>query len=65
MVPDPIRLFHITAIDNLEAICQSGKLICKNDCNDKKVAYQNIAHSGAQGARVNKKSAQSTGWNHP
>ena len=51
MVPNPIRLFHITAIDNLESICQSGSLVCKNQCGKPGVNYQNIAHSGAQGAR--------------
>ena len=30
MTPDPIRLFHITAIDNLETICGAGELICKS-----------------------------------
>ena len=52
MVPNPIRLFHITAIDNLDVICQSGSLICKNDCASQGVNYQNIAHSGAQGSRA-------------
>lgn len=54
MTPNPIRLFHITAIDNLDAICQSGSLICKNGCAAQGVNYQNIAHSGAQGARTSK-----------
>ena len=52
MVPDPIRLFHITAIDNLDAICQAGALICKNGCASQSINYQNIAHSGAQGSRA-------------
>ena len=52
MVPNPIRLFHITAIDNLQKICQSGKLLCKNGCDSEYICYQNIAHSGAQGARA-------------
>ncbi len=52
MIPNPIRLFHITAIDNLNAICQSGALICKNGCTSQGVNYQNIAHSGAQGSRA-------------
>ena len=52
MVPDPIRIFHITAIDNLDAICRAGALICKNSCASQGINYQNIAHSGAQGARA-------------
>ncbi|MCP4494157.1 MAG: DUF4433 domain-containing protein [Gammaproteobacteria bacterium] len=54
MIPDPIRLFHITAIDNLDAICQSGNLVCKNDSTSQGINYQNIAHSGAQGSRAAK-----------
>lgn len=54
MIPDPIRLFHITAIDNLEAICQSGGLFCKNGSTSQGINYQNIAHSGAQGSRAAK-----------
>jgi len=51
MMPDPVRLFHITAIENLKAICKAGKLICKNEGATQGSHYQNIAHSGAQGAR--------------
>jgi len=51
MMPDPVRLFHITAIDNLRAICKTGKLICKNEGAAQGSHYQNIAHTGAQGAR--------------
>ena len=54
IMPDPVRLFHITAIDNLSDICASGGLVCKNICAAKGVSYQNIAHVGAQGARAAK-----------
>jgi len=54
MMPEPVRLFHITAIDNLDAICKSGKLICKNAGAAQGTHYQNIAHAGAQGARAAK-----------
>lgn len=50
VVPTPVRLFHITAIANLPAICQAGALLSKN-CG---VVYQNIAHGGAQGVRAAK-----------
>ncbi len=52
MVPNPIRLFHITAIDNLDTICKSGSLVCKNYCDENGVVYNNIAHDGAQGSRA-------------
>lgn len=50
-VPNPIRLFHITAIANLKAICQCGALISKNAGASQGINYQNIAHAGAQAAR--------------
>jgi len=54
MVPDPIRLFHITAIDNLSDICRTGGLLSKSDGAVQGISYQNIAHAGAQGARAAK-----------
>ncbi len=51
-VPNPVRLFHITAIRNLHAICQAGALLSKNKGAVAGVAYQNIAHEGAQGVRA-------------
>jgi hypothetical protein len=51
MMPTPVRLFHITAIDNLAAICQQGALVSKNALCAKGLAYQNIAHLGAQTTR--------------
>lgn len=53
-VPNPVRLFHITAIANLPAICQAGALLSKNRSAAVGVAYQNIAHGGAQGVRAAK-----------
>jgi hypothetical protein len=53
-VPTPVRLFHITAIANLAAICQAGALLSKNRGAASGVAYQNIAHGGAQGVRAAK-----------
>lgn len=51
-VPNPVRLFHITAIANLAAICQAGALLSKNQGAAARIAYQNIAYQGAQGARA-------------
>jgi hypothetical protein len=53
-IPNPVRLFHITAIANLPAICQAGALLSKNRGAANGVAYQNIAHGGAQGVRAAK-----------
>ena len=54
MPPNPVRLFHITAIGNLRAICRQGALLAKNAVAAAGVNYQNIAHGGAQGARAAK-----------
>lgn len=52
--PRPIRLFHITAITNLPAVLAEGALLCKHVAQSKGIAYQNIAHAGAQGSRARK-----------
>lgn len=51
-IPNPVRLFHITAIANLPAICAAGALLSKNSGAAAGIDYQNIAHQGAQGARA-------------
>jgi len=53
-MPKPVRLFHITAMDNLEAICEQGALLCKQRSEQEGRTYHNIAHAGAQGSRANK-----------
>ena len=50
--PQPTRLFHITAIANLQAIFAAGALVSKNGGAAAGINYQNIAHAGAQGARA-------------
>ena len=50
-MPVPVRLFHITAIDNLPAIFQQGALLCKQQSQVAGINYHNIAHAGAQGVR--------------
>lgn len=49
---NPVRLFHITAIAKLPAICETGALLSKNAGAAAGIGYQNIAHQGAQGARA-------------
>lgn len=53
-VPNPVRLFHITVIANLQAMCQVGALLSKNGSAADGIAYTNIAHGGAQGVRAAK-----------
>lgn len=53
-MPRPVRLFHITAIDNLGTICQQGALLSKTKSQQLGLHFHNIAHSGAQGARAKK-----------
>ena len=52
MMPNPVRLFHITAINNLKEICQLGKLVSKNAGISQGINYQNIAHAGIQTVRA-------------
>jgi hypothetical protein len=52
MMPNSVRLFHITAIDNLADICRSGAVLSKNAGASLGINYQNIAHGGAQSART-------------
>jgi hypothetical protein len=52
--PEQVRLFHITAIDNLLSIMQRGALLAKNVAQTENAVYANIAHAGAQGARARK-----------
>ncbi|MDH4417127.1 MAG: DUF4433 domain-containing protein [Acidovorax sp.] len=56
-MPQPVRLFHITAMGNLPALCRAGALLSKTQGAAAAVAYQNIAHAGAQGARAAKRVA--------
>lgn len=51
-MPKPVRLFHITAIDNLAAIFVQGALLCKQQSQAAGIGYQNIAHVGAQSTRA-------------
>jgi hypothetical protein len=51
-VPNPVRLFHITAIANFGSICQAQALLSKNAGRTVGIQYQNIAYQGAQGARA-------------
>lgn len=54
MMTNPVRLFHITAIANLRAICQRGALVSKNAGASLGINYQNIAHASIQTTRAAK-----------
>jgi len=54
-VPNPVRLFHMTAIANLPAILTTGAIVSKNSGASAGIAYQNIVHSRAQGTRAAKR----------
>ncbi|MGP1834164.1 type II toxin-antitoxin system toxin DNA ADP-ribosyl transferase DarT [Shewanella frigidimarina] len=53
-MPRPVRLFHITALDNLTMICQQGELTSKTKGASLGIQYHNIAHTGAQSTRAQK-----------
>lgn len=52
--PNPVRLFHITAIANLPGILAAGSLLAKNQTIAAGIQYQNIAYQGAQTNRSQK-----------
>lgn len=49
-VPDKVYLFHLTAIDNLKGIIESGGLKSKNRLRDGE--YRSVAYSGIQERRA-------------
>ena len=53
-MPYPIRLFHITAIDNLADICNNAKIFSKNQLVNNHLYYSNIAHASCQNTRSRK-----------
>lgn len=54
-MPQPTRLFHITAIENLGSILAAGQLHCKNYCQAQQVSYTDIAHGNIQQRRAVKR----------
>src|ERR1700680_4375957 len=60
-VPNPIRIFHITAIANLGRIARSKVLYSNGMLQKKKIAHANIAYQGAQGKRATKLVAKPPG----
>ena len=57
----PLRIFHITAICNVESIAKSKKLYANAVLQKKKIEYGNIAYQGAQGKRATKMVAKPPG----
>lgn len=50
--PDPLRLFHITAIPNLSRIATSGALLSKNRLITAGLVHENIAYENIQDRRA-------------
>jgi len=60
-IPNPLRIFHITAIPNLAGIAKSKMLHSNGVLQKKKIAHANIAYQGAQGKRATKLVARPPG----
>ncbi len=54
VIPNPVRLFHITAISNLESIVRDRGLLAKNEVAKQGKPYQNIAYQSIQATRASK-----------
>jgi len=52
--PDPTWIFHITAIDNLAAISNSGQLLAKAELVRRRVGHASIAYEHIQDRRARK-----------
>ena len=50
----PIEIYHITHINNLHSILQSGGLIAKSKQKQQQINYTDIAHQSIQGKRATK-----------
>ncbi len=53
-IPNPVLVYHITAIDNLSLILSSGFLRSKNLLTNNNVGYADIAYQNIQGTRADK-----------
>lgn len=51
-IPQPVRIFHITAIANLAQLCAAGELRSKALLAQNGQGYSNIAYQGAQSTRA-------------
>lgn len=62
-IPNPVRLFHITAIANLPNVFANGELLSKNSGAENGITYTNIAHHGAQSSRATRSAPNPPGGN--
>lgn len=53
-VPDEVYLYHLTSVENLPSIIQSGGLKSKNGLLQEGTTYQNIAYEHIQDRRANR-----------
>ncbi|MFB6285662.1 MAG: DUF4433 domain-containing protein [Candidatus Bipolaricaulia bacterium] len=53
-VPDKVYLYHLTSVENLPSIIDSGGLCSKNRLSREQTTYQNIAYTHIQDRRANR-----------
>jgi hypothetical protein len=53
-VPDKVYLYHLTAVENLPSIIESGGLCSKNRLAREQASYRNIAYTRIQERRANR-----------
>lgn len=51
-IPDTVYLYHLTSVENLPSIVESGELKSKNQLAGEQAAYQNIAYPHIQARRA-------------
>jgi len=51
-VPDKVYLYHLTSVENLPSIIDSGGLKSKNRLANEQTSYRNIAYTGLQERRA-------------
>jgi len=61
IVPNPVRIFHITAIANLPSIAKAKALLATTEVAKKKIVCQSIAYQSIQGRRALKMVARPPG----
>lgn len=52
MTPNPIYIYHITPIENLHMILNTGELLAKRVLDRMNTGYTNIAHQNIQDRRA-------------
>ena len=53
-IPDPLYIFHITALDNIDRIAHNACLLSKNTLKNNQITHLDIAYQEIQGRRAAK-----------